>query len=137
MRKILEERKAEVSNYCSSHGRSTVNIKCPFCGTITTAYVWSIRGGGKMCPNSKCDVILTGIGTAQKLFPKLTDRQRDLLKDIVQFNCANIGDGWHPNKRILNSLIEKGYVFYGKFPPNEPFKEIGFYPTELGKSYFK
>lgn len=37
-----------------AHGRSTVDIECPFCSTIFTAYIWSIHGGGKRCENSEC-----------------------------------------------------------------------------------
>lgn len=137
MRKILEEREAIVGSYYGKHGRSTVDITCPFCSTTTTAYVWSIRGGGKMCDGSKCDTMLTGTGKAQKLFPKLTAAQIEVLKDIHQFVCADIGDGWYPNKRVLKGLEKKGYITYGKFPPNQPPRELGYFTTELGKAYFK
>lgn len=135
MRKILEERDADVGAYCGEHGRSTVDIKCPFCSTVTTAYVWSIRGGGKMCNGHNCDTMLTGTGKAQKLFPKLTEAQLEVLKDVHQFVCADIGDGWYPNRRVLKGLEKKGYIAYGKFPPNKPPRELGYFTTELGKAY--
>lgn len=34
----------------TEHGRSTVVIECPFCQTKVTAYVWSLAGSGKKCP---------------------------------------------------------------------------------------
>ena len=36
------------------HGRSTVFITCPFCGWKTEAYIWSLAGSGKRCPNEDC-----------------------------------------------------------------------------------
>lgn len=30
-------------------GRSTVDVECPFCETVTQARVWSLVGGGKRC----------------------------------------------------------------------------------------
>lgn len=30
-------------------GRSTVTVTCPFCGTDTQAYLWSLAGSGKRC----------------------------------------------------------------------------------------
>ncbi|EKA5635978.1 hypothetical protein OKZ62_001882 [Vibrio navarrensis] len=137
MRRTLEVREVIVNDYRGEHGRSTVSITCPFCNTTQTAYVWSIRGGGKMCEGYQCDTMLTGEGKAKKLFPKLTEPQLSMLTDIKQFKCVNLGDGWHPNKRVLKSLMQKGYVTYGKYPPNEPFKEVGYFVTDLGKRYFE
>ncbi len=31
-----------------------VDIKCPFCGTTSRAFIWSLSGGGKKCVNKKC-----------------------------------------------------------------------------------
>lgn len=31
-------------------GRTIVYIKCPFCGVEVKAYMWSLSGGGKLCP---------------------------------------------------------------------------------------
>lgn len=33
----------------SEHGRSSIDIKCPFCGQVSTAYLWSLNGCGKKC----------------------------------------------------------------------------------------
>jgi len=38
----------------SEFGRSTVFVTCPFCGRKTEAYVWSLAGSGKRCPNENC-----------------------------------------------------------------------------------
>ena len=38
-----------VSETSAPNGRSTIDIKCPFCGTITTAYLRSMAGCGKKC----------------------------------------------------------------------------------------
>ena len=31
------------------HGKTTEQILCPFCEKKTTAYTWSLSGGGKKC----------------------------------------------------------------------------------------
>lgn len=31
-------------------GRSSIEIECPFCGSMVRAYVWSLAGVGKRCP---------------------------------------------------------------------------------------
>lgn len=56
------QRTFEGYNYSSEHGRSTVKIKCPFCGTPFRAHVWSIAGGGKKCPT--CGAMHTSFGIA-------------------------------------------------------------------------
>lgn len=33
----------------SEMGRSTVDIECPFCKDVVTAYLWSLAGSGKRC----------------------------------------------------------------------------------------
>lgn len=43
-----------VSPGVSEFGRSTVFVTCPFCGRRTEAYVWSLAGSGKRCPNPDC-----------------------------------------------------------------------------------
>lgn len=35
----------------SEHGRTSIRIECPFCFARFLAFVWSISGGGKKCPN--------------------------------------------------------------------------------------
>jgi hypothetical protein len=37
----------------SEMGRSRVYIVCPFCGNQCTAFLWSLSGGGKLCPGCK------------------------------------------------------------------------------------
>ena len=39
-------------NPVSEMGRTRYDIVCPFCGTVVTAYLWSLAGSGKRCP--KC-----------------------------------------------------------------------------------
>lgn len=34
-----------------ANGQSQVSIECPFCEKIFNAYVWSMAGRGKKCPN--------------------------------------------------------------------------------------
>lgn len=133
MRKVYKRKKAEAVGGISEHGRSTVDIKCPFCGTVTTAYVWSLHGGGKMCDGYKCEVHLTWTGDACLLFPMLTEKQESVLSEIKQFISAPRGDGWHPSKRTLNSLVKKGFVKYDRFLDRA---ELGYQLTELGHSYF-
>lgn len=48
----------------SKFGKTTCNIKCPFCETITTAYVWSLAGSGKKC--SGCGAMHTSFGLTLK-----------------------------------------------------------------------
>jgi len=38
----------------STHGSSSIDIECPFCGTTSTAFLWSLYGGGKVCVNKAC-----------------------------------------------------------------------------------
>jgi hypothetical protein len=38
------------------------DIRCPFCGTVSRAYWWSIAGGGKCCENKKCGAKHTSYG---------------------------------------------------------------------------
>ena len=46
----MEETRAyEVVRERAEFGRSTMEIKCPFCGKVTTAYKWSLAGSGKKC----------------------------------------------------------------------------------------
>lgn len=33
----------------SEHGKSTITIQCPFCGSESVAYLWSLAGSGKRC----------------------------------------------------------------------------------------
>ena len=45
----IEIREYEVVRERAEFGRSTMDIKCPFCGEVTTAYKWSLAGSGKKC----------------------------------------------------------------------------------------
>lgn len=42
-------REHEAHSYRSRHGRSSVIIKCPWCGSEVEAFVWSLAGSGKRC----------------------------------------------------------------------------------------
>lgn len=46
-------------------GRSKVRVECPFCFHRFWAFVWSISGGGKKCPN--CGSMHTSFGVAYPL----------------------------------------------------------------------
>jgi hypothetical protein len=46
----LERRPFEIVARDSRFGRTTVDIRCPFCGAVVIAYVWSLAGSGKNCP---------------------------------------------------------------------------------------
>ena len=45
-------------------GRSSLEIKCPFCNWVVTAYLWSLAGGGKRCD---CGALHTNYGQTYKL----------------------------------------------------------------------
>jgi len=51
---MTEENKKSKKHYAfllsSEHGRSQCVIECPFCKHRVTAYLWSLAGSGKMCP---------------------------------------------------------------------------------------
>ena len=53
-----EHRPCSMRPRTSEMGRSTVYVKCPFCGVETVAYNWSLAGGGKRCENKDCRVFL-------------------------------------------------------------------------------
>jgi hypothetical protein len=55
-------------SYWSSMGRSSVAIDCPFCGTTSRAFVWSLAGGGKCCENRKCGAKHASFGVS---FPRV------------------------------------------------------------------
>jgi hypothetical protein len=38
----------------TAHGRSSIDIECPFCSTVSQAFLWSLAGGGKVCVNKAC-----------------------------------------------------------------------------------
>lgn len=41
----------------STHGGSTVDIECAFCGETTEAFIWSLSANGKKCQGSCRDTI--------------------------------------------------------------------------------
>lgn len=47
------EKYATVISESASHGRSYYRVRCPFCKSSFIAYKWSLRGGGKRCPDCK------------------------------------------------------------------------------------
>lgn len=49
----------------SEMGRRRIEIECPFCFEQFWAFVWSLAGGGKRCPN--CRAIFGSTGTASPL----------------------------------------------------------------------
>jgi hypothetical protein len=65
----MVERRDYVSGGYSSgaSGRSTIGITCPFCGAYFRAYIWSLCGGGKRCPDKRCGAIFGSIGQAARL----------------------------------------------------------------------
>lgn len=48
----------------SEMGKTRIEIKCPFCGDHSWAYVWSLSGGGKKCENKKCGAKFDAYGGA-------------------------------------------------------------------------
>lgn len=62
----------EKFNYNSNFGRSTVDIKCPYCSAITTAFVWSLAGSGKKC---KCGALHNNYGLTHE--PKLNKKTNE------------------------------------------------------------
>lgn len=59
-----EVREYTVVGARSAVGRSTIDIKCPFCGDVTTAYRWSLAGSGKRCEGIACGALFDGRGRA-------------------------------------------------------------------------
>lgn len=45
-------------------GRTSIDIVCPFCLSVVTAYTWSLAGGGKRCG---CGALLGWRGRAYKM----------------------------------------------------------------------
>lgn len=51
----------------SRMGYKEVFIDCPFCGTETLAYKWSLCGGGKRCENRECGAMHGSLGMSHRL----------------------------------------------------------------------
>lgn len=60
-----ESRRHEGWRNSYAFGRSSVEIKCPFCGRHVTAYIWSFCGCGKRCPD--CGAMHGSLGESYKL----------------------------------------------------------------------
>ena len=45
----MSDRLYEVVYRIARAGRSVVGIRCPYCGSVTEAYIWSLAGSGKRC----------------------------------------------------------------------------------------
>ena len=58
----VETRPYMAGAYRSRMGRSSVDITCPFCLGVVTAYVWSLPNG-KRCP---CGALMGSLGQAHK-----------------------------------------------------------------------
>lgn len=48
-RDLVESRRYEVGRRREAVGKTTIEIRCPFCERTTDVYVWSLSGGGKRC----------------------------------------------------------------------------------------
>lgn len=48
----------------SRHGKSTMMVKCPFCGAKLEVYTWSFAGSGKRC---SCGALLGLYGCAKEV----------------------------------------------------------------------
>lgn len=59
-----EERQYTTSNWVSRMGRSSIDIRCPWCSAVFRAYVWSLSGGGKRC---RCGALFGSAGRCWKL----------------------------------------------------------------------
>jgi hypothetical protein len=68
-----EQREHERSATVSAVGRSYCYIKCPFCDTSCKAYIWSLAGGGKLCPG--CKAMHTSFGKTVRRPPKPAARR--------------------------------------------------------------
>jgi hypothetical protein len=54
-----ETRLAELVSYNPrSNGRTTADVRCPFCDCVVQARTWSLAGSGKRCD---CGAILGGL----------------------------------------------------------------------------
>ncbi len=45
----------------NQHGRTSIKIECPFCGSCVEAFVWSLAGTGKKCDSCKDTICYTCI----------------------------------------------------------------------------
>lgn len=61
---MSESKQYEVLSKSSAMGKTSIQIKCPFCSQVSKTYVWSLAGNGKRCTNSKCDALFVSWGYA-------------------------------------------------------------------------
>lgn len=61
---MVEVREYTVVGERSAFGRSSIDIRCPFCGRVSEAFVWSLAGSGKRCTNRACRALFDGRGRA-------------------------------------------------------------------------
>jgi hypothetical protein len=48
-------------------GRSSFDVKCPFCNTVAEVFLWSLSGAGKRCANRECGALFGSSGNAYRL----------------------------------------------------------------------
>lgn len=66
---------------------------------------------------------------------RLNKKQEEVLSLVCSGLCVNIGvDSFHCHLGTMKALEKRGLVFYGKFPSNGQVREIGWQPTEEGKT---
>lgn len=63
MASVERRRWIKVAEYRRPNGRSTILLRCPFCGLDVIAYIWSLCGSGKRCD---CGALHTS-GDSQRL----------------------------------------------------------------------
>lgn len=105
MKFIIDESVWQSVGKTSEHGRSSVDIKCPFCDVVTTASIWSLSANGKLCHNKKCNA--HHHSTRSILYsPRITRLQLDAILDIAK--------GKNFNNKSMRELISKGFVSENK-----------------------
>ena len=62
----VEEREFTYRDGTSEIGRKTIFITCPFCGTETMAYVWSMSAVGKRCSTCAALHLYSGVSKRKK-----------------------------------------------------------------------
>lgn len=73
-------REFEAMRKVSRPSRSSVDIKCPFCGTVTTAYIWSLYGSGKRCHGPRCSALFNPF-TGAVWSPRKKSKRRSVYDD--------------------------------------------------------
>jgi hypothetical protein len=69
----VEQREYSNTAVTPRMGRSSITIRCPFCDWLTTAFLWSLAGGGKRCGNRDCGALFGSSGTAYRLVAEAVD----------------------------------------------------------------